>query len=624
MSRTIRGVRDWQTLGVTLKVELSTAGSLVLGTNVQNLPLDSGGVGGVPVGWTQESYQAPNNFANINFTTASGVFSASAKAPMAANDQSHYGMRSMAMPVVPGKRYRLQIQTRTMASFPATTRRIYLGTASGSQIFGAYNMATGTTDWEMLELTTTPVAAGVTQAYIYVLYGTSPSGTTGVTFGGQCQNINWFTLDRDPEPIVWKDITCDVQNIAVRYGRERYTSRYDVSNLSVQLRNEDGQYTYRDPHPLNLRPGRLLRVTATHEGITYPIAYHVIDAINDRMDMDGTVVTVMTALDTTSILSNKTTPSITENKYKSGGRIKLLLDSIGYTLSTLDAGQFTQIGITENGRSMRDEMGIGADSEGGAVYAERDGVIRYRDRTWPTYDDNLKSVTANLEAKPDLDYVQVIPDDVPTQPGAPNVCLREVVTDWSMARVINSVELANVGGTAKTYEVAESIKANGPRTYQRLDFINYPANYTGLDERANDYLTNNGTPNLRLNTVRFRPDISPEAWPWTLSVFLNWLVRVWYQNIQEKWGWAIVTHVQSVEHLISPKEWQTTLAVDLPISYVDAPIYEIGIDDWQGGHWQVSHWRNARFTELARFNKSRFERAAALFDTAKFDLDRFQ
>ena len=178
-----------------------------------------------------------------------------------------------------------------------------------------------------------------------------------------------------------------------------------------------------------------------------------------------------------------------------------------------------------------------------------------------------------------------IVDDTPTAPGAPLICTRELVTDWSLARVVNLVTLAKAGGNAQTFEDKTSQKQYGPHTYQRLDFV--LENDSDLPIRAADIMSNYTDPVLRVNSVAYAPGVSG-AWEWTLGVFLNWLVRVWYSHPTEFWGFAVCVHIQSVEHRITPDDWYTTLTVDLPESFTE--VVWAPTSGWDAGIWDEALW----------------------------------
>src|SRR5580765_249691 len=69
-------VRDWQLHGVDLKIEVATSGALTIGGTQTDMPFQTGGVGGKPLGWSDTAAD-PSLY---NYTTAQNVFSISVKA----------------------------------------------------------------------------------------------------------------------------------------------------------------------------------------------------------------------------------------------------------------------------------------------------------------------------------------------------------------------------------------------------------------------------------------------------------------------------------------------------------------------------------------------------------------
>lgn len=623
-------LRDWVDDGIKLTVELSTSGDLIVGGTRTNYPFVSGGPNGVPLGW--QSY-ASANLADVNFTTDTGLNRFSVSAIATTSGASTYGA-IYYFPVTPGTRVRFGCKVRTMDAKVAGRWTIwnFFALNGVSVTFPASDTGPSQSEWESYSTLAFDVPAGVNQLYISIRGGAlgTPSNGWGVQF-----TEAFIQVVPTAQPVyTWRDITCDSQSFTVRHGRERFTQRYDVGSLSLVVLNADGEYTYRQPHPFGLRPGRFIRIKAAYQSVEYPIFYGVLDSLTDGYGLDGRVICTMVAYDVQSTLSTSTTPSIFDFNYqaKSGARVTALLDVIGYLPRAIDVGQWQTQAIVSNGRTIRDEMGVTADSEGGSVYAERDGRIIYKDRSWVTTDPNLKNVTANLFARPDMgDDETTLVDPIPELPNAPIICVNQLQPAWALDRIINFVELANAGGTAQTFEDEASQLSYGIHTYQRLDYVlvNLASNQNGwLAIRANDLMDGFKDSKVRVNSITYRPGVSddPQAWPWTLGVFLNWLVRVWYANSLNGWGYAIVTHVQSVQHTVSSRTWETVIALDQPIAYTDAPIIDLITDQWQRGRWQVSQWRMARFTQFARFNMAIFERGKAdsLFDTARFDVNLFQ
>lgn len=582
-------VRDWQAHGVTLKVELATSGSLVSTGEQTFFPFASGGSGGAPNGWTAGEIPTPgSNTSLYNFTTAQGVASVSVKAVPTV--QKSAGFWSPSFAIEPGAMYQIGCEARQMDGKAVSNRSVYMdrsntnGTswtfAMGTQVWPAYTGG----EWEdILDGTSQPIPAGYTLGRLFV-GGTCPADQLGL-WGVQFRNL-FIRKVVAPEAITWVDVTCDVQTLGVRYGRERFTNRYDVSALQLDLLNDEGTYSYHEPHPLNLAPGRQVRVTATYKGVTYPMAFHVIDSMIDAYGLDGHIVSRWSLVDPTAFLSNSKVFSDQSVQYKPGQRIGILLNQVGYVPRLLDAGTWNCLGIQSSGRSVRDEAGVTADSVGGNFFADREGNCVYKDRDWLTTDPRLTNVQANLiasshENRDNLPQV----DPIPTDPLAPTVCVNELATDWSLARVINTVSLANEGGEVRDYVDSDSVLKYGPQTYQRHDFILLDSDH--LDTRAQDIMGGYSKAVLRVNSTSFAPGMS-DAWEFTLGVFLNWLVRVWFTHPIHAWGYAVCSHIQSIEHRITPTDWLTTVTVDQPSSYSET-IWASGVG-WDEGVWDVNLW----------------------------------
>jgi len=73
-----------------------------------------------------------------------------------------------------------------------------------------------------------------------------------------------------------------------------------------------------------------------------------------------------------------------------------------------------------------------------------------------------------------------------------------------------------------------------------------------------------------------------------LGLFLNWRVRVWYTHPLNYWGYAVVLHVQSIEHKITPTDWETTLSVDLPDAFTELDWNRV--HGWDAGLWDEVLW----------------------------------
>lgn len=583
--------RAWHDHDVDVTVELATSGQLLVSGQRTEYPFQPGGDRGQPTDWASYNSSTWAAWQKMS-TTSDGAFSMWADPPPTSFPGTGAWGASRTFPIITGRKYRVEVQCRKMDNTRETVMYMsvywYRSDTQAASLIEHVTETAPDTWRRRICLTGAAPAAPWTHLLVRLyLQPTSATTDTSWNYGGQFSVASVMLEDETQAPLVWHDLSCDVRSIGTRYGRERFTNRCEVGTITLDLRNDDGLYTYREPHPLNLGPGRPVRVMANHNGVAYPLAFGIIDSLADAYEHDGRAITRIQCVDPSTLLSNTPTPQAAINAGSNpthGARVNRILDIAGFIARAVDAGVFrTKLSLQASGLSLRDNLGLTGDSEGGTVYADRSGAITFHDRNRPTTDPNMTQATARLLATP-LDAGNV--DGTPDRPNAPNVCLATVITDWSQDRIVNDVSLANYGGTAQRFTNPESINKYGIKTYERMDLANRDA--TDLPTRANDLMAGYADSVQRLHSVTYRPTVNPDAWPWTLSVFINWLVRVQYANIRTYWGWETVTHVQSIEHRITPDDWTVTLSVDQPTAF-----HEMEWSLFYG--WDVAIWDDARY-----------------------------
>lgn len=572
---------------VELVVEITDGGSIIAPVTPDVVPvlLPQFGAGTVgvtgpnpPAGWAK--YDPTGTDADlVYFESAASSRYESVQGEAAGR---HGIITSAFYPLTNGHEYRLSVLSNCYKlSGPLITAvvRIESYPAASTTVIGSWETVVvvpykvGSPD-NVVTLNTGPVVAGTATRFRVILASEFIAGTwQSVSFRDPTVYDDPLAPGYPPvEPLTWRVATCDVASTVIRYGREKLTDRFDVGSCVVTLLNVDGDYAFADPHPIGFGPGRLVRVTAIHDDITYPMFFGVIDSIVDAFDIDGDSTVVVTAYDPTSLWASinwrLTYGAGTGAGELTGARINRLLDYIAFPDRVVDTGTVTVQALPAvSGRPLRDEAGITADTEGGAVFAERNGTVVFRDATWRTTEAYAQNVTANITAQSD-DEPHVAIDYTTDAADAPVICPTVVVTDWSLRRVINRVALANAGGVTSTFDDWDSQLRHGIRGYQRLDLIGTSDGY--LAARGADLLEGYATAKLRVNAVTFRPAaaMTAESWRWSLSVFFNWLVRVWYHHPTHDWGFAVAAFVQGIEHRITPKDWTTTLRLDDPATFV--------------------------------------------------------
>lgn len=797
----------WQD-DLTVKLYVSTAGDFVsLGTRTE-YPFQPGGPSGVPLGWTRYDSGSPAVPSDVNMSVGYNRYNISWAGGALKHGYFYGAYRDFT--VSANKRYIVVVQARIMDDKSGANRNIRYEMPIGA---GSGSYSAATSEWEQVQIPTGSSFGNTTlRVVLQGMYYDLVNAQTD--WGIQFTNLAIIEQELTYPAPTWEEVTCDVKQYGVRFGRDKFTSRYDVAALSVTVQNNEGKWTY---HPAGtLRPGRFIKIVSQPKlGLAVDQYYGIIDSLTDAYGLDGKVVTNLSCIDISSLLSNTTVPTASwaTSTFKSGDRFRRLLESVGWHPSMVkaDTGVFTQQAVMANGRTVRDELGLIADSEGSYFFANREGQLEYHDRNWQ---GEFSEVRAELLAQPEpqqLPYVEavrivftgkgdgvpnslrinytfsgvnvttdieiiarvsfenmlgrhetisgrynstsdysyllrkldngtfhfyaggitgvssaVIPyvdnqvfwvkvnrqvsdgrvryftapnqESIPTvwsqlgadafsNPGVPVpnttrptilgsygdsmvsqqmngtlrrfiirdgidgpilldideanaegqagetefrattlqnvlvyatppgsilvdagyypvilppvdpvptiddpaiICTNELQTTWSRDRVINEIQIANQGGSAYTRVDAESQRKYGPRTYQRMDFLNDNSDPSYQLTRANDIMDGYTEALLRVNAVRFKP--KPNAYDWALSVFLNEMVRVRYIHPSNDWGFSVVSRVQGIEHQLTVLDWIVTLMLDQPIAYRDwGGDVDLG-NGWDQGLWDMSLW----------------------------------
>ena len=588
---------------IDLKVFVSTAGDYVaLGTTTE-YPFQSGGTSGFPLGWTPY-LTASAALSDVNVTTADGRWSISNASTT--NDQmaKYYGAYR-DFPTKANHYYVILHQCRLM---DGKNGKVFSNTfvrwePYESQHYGI--VFPNESDWTQVRY---PFTGQSTDKGLRVIlqfdYYEPVAANRTTDWGAQWTNLAIMEIPPTVPTVTWEELTCDTKGVSVRFGREKFTNRYEVASCQVTLRNDDGQYTYRPDK--TLRPGRFVRVSAWRKGTTgtgneWRQFYGLIDSIQDGYSLDGKVVTVLNCVDISSLLSNLTVGYATSDstEQSSSSRFYWLARSAGwhpYNLS-YTPGKFIQQPIKANGRTIRDEIGLIGDSEGGYVYCSPSGKLTFNDREYPTRVYQQTNVGAELLAMPyEAGETLPIVDTWPDTDDKVIICTSEIQTDWSRDRVINEVALANQGGSALVTKDYASQQKYGPRTYSRMDFLNSNSYPEYLVTRTNDIMTGYTEAVQRVNRIVFHPK-GLEITEWAKGLFLNDLVRVRYQHPTEGWGYSVVCRIQGWEHGWDEEDWSVALSLDdiEAFNYWETPAGPIGWDSslWDQGRWDETSGEGA-------------------------------
>lgn len=365
---------------------------------------------------------------------------------------------------------------------------------------------------------------------------------------------------------------CALLAFSMRRGRARAYDRFPASSATVTIADPEGTLSWDsdvDADSLDVRPGRELRATAFHvaSGVDYPVWRGWLEAIEDGFSPAGPPPARFTAQDALAQLAHINLPesSPVGAGELSGARVHRLLDLAEWPEEwrDVDTGAVT-MQATNLARTIADDLGVTADSEGGALFVDREGRVAFRDRDWLRTSPEATTIQATIGGP------------------AEDVCGAEYELIRTAGDVVNDVQVARSGGTMQRVENAASISAYRRRTWSRGDYVmETDADALAL---ANRILTMRSGGQVRMTKLTIRGSNDQATWAFMLAVDYGWLLEVVYTSpLDPGVGWTRRVHVQSVEHRVTPDEWITVLEVDDPLAS--------SADTWDGADgWDLALW----------------------------------
>jgi len=244
------------------------------------------------------------------------------------------------------------------------------------------------------------------------------------------------------------DITSDVTTVSVQRGRSRWLDQIQVGTASFVARNLDRDF---DPfgagaYSANIVPGKRVTIDV---GST-PVFDGLIDDWDLRYTLNGDATATAIASDPLAEVGRSFIASHTTTSQLSGARIDAILDrpeidfpaaerNIATGLETMQADTIAA------GTNTLDYLKLVTETESGRLFAARDGVLTFQQRSTPISSTDLL-VFAD-------DGSGIAYDDIEVQVGSELLFNRATVT--------------RLGGTAQTEDNTASQELYGIRTLER-------------------------------------------------------------------------------------------------------------------------------------------------------------
>ena len=353
----------------------------------------------------------------------------------------------------------------------------------------------------------------------------------------------------------WVELTERLISFGVTRGRDHYGQRFRAGQGTLTFNNQDGIFNpllgFQFLGEQALRPGRWVRVTGKRtDAVDYePLWVGRLQSLQDVYD-DGAngINSRWSVLGLEAWLSSIAPPPLEVPDPVSLGqrtdeRVRyiwdVLLDLPPEFLLTDEVGVATMQATVFPG-SRFDQINQAVDAEGGAFYVQRDGQLRFRNRTWLFDSPDAGTVQFNIGT---------ISDDIE---------ILGANTSWDAVRIRNQVNLTRDGGTLQQNINSTSIAIYGVHSFTRtglqneddaqiVDLVTHELFYSSFDT-------------LRLDSIEiWASEMAEVDNLLTLELGMRVLVTV---QTAEGWAYTLVSWVNAITHQVTAKDWKVTLRLD--------------------------------------------------------------
>jgi hypothetical protein len=186
------------------------------------------------------------------------------------------------------------------------------------------------------------------------------------------------------------DVSDQVDTITTQRGRNAASDVFQTGTMSLRIVDENGDFNPQNtagPYYNLLSPMRKVQITATYDGVTYPIFSGFITGYNTVTPRNAgeLAYTTITAVDALRLAQNAQISTVTGSAAGnlSGTRVNQILDQIAWpaTMRDVDAGLTTMQADPGTARTALAAMQTVTTSEYGALYVNASGSFVFQDRT---------------------------------------------------------------------------------------------------------------------------------------------------------------------------------------------------------------------------------------------------
>ena len=259
-------------------------------------------------------------------------------------------------------------------------------------------------------------------------------------------------------PIV--DVSNVVDSIVTNRGRQISTEQFNTGSSTIRILDQNGDFNPQNPaspYYTYLSPMRKIAVTATYEGVTYPIfAGYITNYNTTTPKFTGDLVyTTISAVDGFRLLQNAQFFGVIDGTagQTTGTRVTKILDTIGWpnSMRDIDTGLTTVQADPATQRTALGALQTIATTEYGAIYMSADGNVVFQDRALTTSSIGATPTVFNDNGT-DIGYFDV----------------KWVLDD---TQVFNKATVTREGGTVQTVSDTPSIEKYFTHSYNQSGLL---------------------------------------------------------------------------------------------------------------------------------------------------------
>jgi hypothetical protein len=258
------------------------------------------------------------------------------------------------------------------------------------------------------------------------------------------------------------DVSDRIDALTTRRGRNAEADQFQTGTCSLRIVDQNGDFNPQNlsgPYAGLLDPMRKLQITATHNGVTYPIFSGFItgyQTLTPQESNDNVSYCVISAVDAFRLAQNAqiSTVSGTSAGQLSGARINNLLDAISWpsSMRDIDAGQTTMQADPGTPRTALAACQTVTTSEYGAFYVDATGSFVFQDRAL---------TSSSVAATP-----TVFQDD-----GSAGLLYFDAAWVLNDVLIYNQANITRSGGTTQTAINQASIDKYFLHSYTQTDLL---------------------------------------------------------------------------------------------------------------------------------------------------------